>query len=359
MADVMEYKCPACGGAMEFDSASQKLKCPYCDTEIGIEEYQSSSGEQEGTEEASWEAVGDGRWQEGETDGMRVYVCESCGGEIIAEETTGATACPYCGNKVVMKGQFSGDLRPDYIIPFKLDKKAAKAAYQKHLTGKTFMPGIFREENHIDEIKGVYIPFWLFDADVYANIRYKAERVKVWEKGDTEYTEHEIFDVFRSGKIAFQHIPTDGSRKMDDTLMESIEPYDFKDAVPFQPAYLAGYLADRYDVNMEERFCRATERMKKSAEDVFRDTVQGYSSVTTENSQIRMENSRYLYALYPVWLLSTTWRGDNYLFAMNGQTGKMVGDLPFESGAFWKYVLTRGVIIGAVIYALMWIIALI
>ena len=358
MSDIIEYKCPACGGAMEFDSKSQQMKCPYCDTQMSIEEYQQMQQQQE-QQQADWQAKGDGNWQEGETDGMRIYVCESCGGEIIADENTGATTCPFCGNRVVMKGQFSGDLRPDYIIPFKLDKKDAKKAYHRHLSGKKFLPAIFKEENHIDEIKGVYVPFWLFDADVEADITYNAQKTRVWRTGDVEYTEHSFYQAQRSGGISFQHIPADGSEKMDDTLMESIEPYDFSEAVPFQPAYLAGYVADRYDVDKDERMKRAEERMKRSAEESFENTVTGYHSVMPAQSRVNICNARYSYALYPVWILNTTWKGEKYTFAMNGQTGKMVGDLPADKGAFWQYVITRGVLIGAILYALMWGIMLI
>ena len=360
MSDIMEYKCPFCGGAMEFDSKSQKMKCPFCDSEMSIEEFQQmQQGKQEepkSTEDGGkWEAMGDGKWQEGETDGMRVYACESCGGEIVADETTGATTCPFCGNRVVMKGQFSGDLKPDYIIPFKLDKKDAKAAYQKHLEGKPFLPKVFKSENHIDEIKGVYVPFWLFDIDAEADIRYDAERVEVWETGDTEYTQHEYFQAQRAGGISFKHVPADGSEKMDDTMMESIEPYEFEDAVPFQPAYLAGYVADRYDVDMEKRMVRAKERVKQSAETAFANTVNGYTTVTQVDSKVNIFNAQYWYALYPVWMLNTTWKGEKFTFVMNGQTGKMVGDLPADKGAFWKYVVSRGVIFGAIIYGLLWL----
>ncbi|MDY5957612.1 MAG: hypothetical protein SPJ22_10835, partial [Frisingicoccus sp.] len=174
---------------------------------------------------------------------MRIYSCESCGGEIVADENTGATTCPFCGNRVLMKGQFTGGLKPNFIIPFKLDKKDAKKAYLNHLKGKPFLPKVFKDENHIDEIKGVYVPFWLFDGDVEANISYSAERTSVWESGDTEYTEHEFYMAKRAGSIQYAHIPADGSKKMDDTLMESIEPYDFSEAVDFRTAYLAGFLA--------------------------------------------------------------------------------------------------------------------
>lgn len=252
MSDVIEYKCPFCGGAMEFDSKSQHMKCLYCNTEMTVEEFQrtqkpeAETAAEKKTAKENWFSLSSGQWQKDETNHMRVYSCQSCGGEIVADETTGATTCPFCNNKVTIKGQFSGDLKPDYIIPFKLDKKAAKKRYYSHLEGRKYLPKVFRKENHVDEIKGVYIPFWLFDVDADVQITYEAEKVHVQESNDTEYTTRDIYRVVRAGSISFEHIPADASRKMDDTLMEAIEPFHFRDAVPFQPAYLAGYLADRY-----------------------------------------------------------------------------------------------------------------
>ena len=235
----------------------------------------------------------------------------------------------------------------------KLDKKAAKENYHKHLQGKKFLPKVFKKENHVDEIKGVYIPFWLFVADADARITYEAEKVHVSRSGDTEYTTREIYQVYREGTISFDHVPADGSRKMDDTLMESIEPYNFQEAVPFQQAYLAGYLADRYDVNVDERIDRARERIRVCTEQAFRKTVRGYNGRTSvKDSNVQIHNASYWYAMYPVWILNTTWKGEKFIFAMNGQTGKMVGDLPIDRSKFWKSVGIRTLLIWGVLYGL-------
>lgn len=349
MSEIKEYKCPACGGTMEFDSATQKMKCPYCDTEISVEEYEEISAQKEESTEQPEEN------EKTQESPFVIYVCESCGGEITADKTTGATTCPFCGNRVVLKGQFEGELKPDYVIPFKLDKKAAKAAYYKHLEGKAFVPPVFKEENHIDEIVGIYVPFWLYDMDTSASVTYDAERSRVWVSGDIEYTEHEYFQVGRKGTMAFEHIPEDGSRKMDDALMESLEPYDFKDAVPFKDPYLAGYVAERYDVDADECRKRAKKRVKASIKRALRDTVKGYSIVKPITDEVKIGKEEHKYALYPVWILNTTWREEKYTFAMNGQTGRIVGDLPADKGAFWKYVAVRGILIGVILYALMWL----
>lgn len=229
----------------------------------------------------------------------------------------------------------------------------------KHLTGKRLLPKVFKDQNHIDEIKGIYVPFWLFDTDVDAQIRYRASRVRTWSDEDYNYTETSYYMVHRGGSIGFEHVPVDGSSKMADDLMESIEPYDFSEAVDFQTAYLAGYLADKYDVTAEASIDRANKRVKRSTEDSFAGTVQGYTTVRTEYSSVQFRGGKARYALYPVWLLNTTWNGNKYTFAMNGQTGKFVGDLPVDKAAARRWTFLMAVIYSAAVYGVVWLLHLI
>lgn len=358
MAVIQEYKCPCCGGAIAFDSTIQKMKCPYCDTEFEMETLASYDNElkSDQTDDMSWQMASEGEWREEELSGLRAYVCQSCGGEIACDENTAATSCPFCGNPVVMMGQFSGALKPDFVIPFKVDKKAAKEALKKHYEGKRLLPKVFKDENHIDEVKGVYVPFWLFDTDANVNMRYKATKVRVWSDSQYDYTETKFYAVSRGGQIGFERVPVDGSSKMQDDLMESIEPFDFSEAVDFQTAYLAGYLADKYNVDAKKSIERANERIRNSVESAFYETVKGYATVTKETGSIQLQNGKVTYALFPVWLLSTTWNGQNYLFAMNGQTGKMVGDLPLDKAAYRKWLFGLTGIIGVVLYAILYLI---
>lgn len=354
MADLQEFKCPCCGGSIEFNSDTQKMQCPYCDTEFDVDALKGYEDESkiDTPDEMEWETSAGAQWQEGETDGLRVYVCKSCGGEIVGDETLGATSCPYCDNPVVMTGQFSGSLKPDYVIPFKKDKEDAKKAMRQHTKGKRLVPKVFKDENHIDEIKGMYVPFWLFDADADANIRYKARKTHTWSDSNYYYTRTSFFAVHRSGSIGFERVPVDGSTKMADDLMESIEPYDFADAVDFKTAYLSGYLADKYDVDADDSIARANQRIKNSTEQAFAETVNGYSSVITESSTIKLSSGKAKYALYPVWLLNTNWKGQKYVFAMNGQTGKFVGNLPLDKAAYKKWLFGLTGAISAAVFAL-------
>ena len=354
MAVLQQYKCPCCDGAIEFDPRLQKMKCPYCDSEFELETLKQYDAElnAQPQENMSWDTAAGGEWQPGEEEGLRAYICHTCGGEIVADETTGATECPFCGNPVVMTGQFAGDLKPDLVIPFQVDKKGAIDALNNHYKGKILLPKVFKDQNHIKEVKGLYVPVWLFDTDADAHVRYKASRIRHWSDSNYNYTETSYFSVTRAGGIGFDNVPVDGSSKMDDTLMESIEPYHIEDAVDFQTAYLSGYLADKYDVTAEQSITRANERIKNSTEAAFANTVQGYTTVTPVHSSINLQNGRARYALYPVWILNTQWNGQKFTFGINGQTGKIAGDLPLDKGLLRKWQLGVGAAVTAAAFAI-------
>lgn len=340
---VQEYKCPCCGGAIEFDSGAQKMKCPYCDTEFEMETLQNYATDLDSDKPDDMKWGSDtGEWSDEEAADMAQFVCKSCAGEIIAEATTAATFCPYCGNPVVMAGRLSGMLRPDLVIPFKLDKDAAVKKLSEHLQGKRLLPKVFKDQNHIQEVRGVYVPFWLYDADADANIRYKATKIRHWSDSRYDYTETSFYSIVRAGNLSFDHVPVDGSQKMPDDLMESIEPFDYSEAVDFNTAYLSGFFADKYDVDSDACLERANTRVKNSTVSTFADTVKGYATVRPESTSVSLTNGQTRYALMPVWILNTEWNGQKYLFAMNGQTGKFVGNLPMDKGAYWRWFLGVG-----------------
>ncbi len=353
---TQEYECPACGGVMEFDAPTQKLKCLYCDTAISIEEYKKivSKGNASSANEGAQASDNSDKLsdEEAETYGFgkdkNVYICKSCGGEIIADKTQGATQCPFCGNNVTFKEVFTNGRRPDFVIPFQLTKEQAKQKYKDYIKGKKLLPRTFSAENHIDEIKGVYIPYWLFDTNMHVALNCEATKVRTWSDSKYRYTEKSFYDVYREGDVPFVNVPVDGSSKMPDDLTESIEPFDANGLKKYDDAYFAGYIANQYDVDEQKSRPRARERMTNSAINEIKSSAQGYSTVTVRNQNIQASGEKIKYALYPVWLLSTTWNGQNFLFAMNGQTGKFVGNLPVDKGAAAKYFAISSVIFTAI-----------
>ena len=336
---VLEYKCPNCGGSVNFDSGLQQMKCPYCDSAFDIEALKSYNEDinAEAEQEIEWAEHKDIAWGEGEQEKMRLYLCNSCAGEIVADDVTMASNCPFCGSSVILKGQLADCTRPDCIIPFKLNKKDAIAALAQHVKGKRLLPRCFKSSKKLNEVTGIYVPFWLFDAEVYASARYQATTVRFWSDSQFNYTETSYFHVTRQGDMAFDNVPVNASSKMPSDMMESLEPFDAKDIVDFETAYLAGYLADKFEFCAEHSISRAKERIKSSTEAAFDDTVTGYASVTPQYCNVSLKNSSVKYVLLPVWVLKVDWREKSYLFAMNGQSGKFVGNLPVDWGIFWLW----------------------
>ena len=359
---VTNYQCPACTGPLHYSAKSGKLACDYCGSSFDVAEIEAlyarkeaeaaaakqaadakAEAAQAAKAEAAEAAAASGGWDTSdlsrdwgaEADGLRVYSCPSCGAELICDQSTAATACPYCGNPAIVPGQFSGALRPDYILPFRLSKDDAVQALRAHYKGKPFLPRSFTSANHIEQIQGVYVPFWLFDGGAEGAASYRASNTNVFETGDYEITETRHYHVVRAGSLAFEKIPVDASSKMPDDHMDSIEPFDYAQLRPFSTAYLPGYLADKYDVTIDDSRDRADTRCSETLAQALRDTVTGYGACVTEREDIALRRGKVHYALLPVWMLSTKWRGQDFLFAMNGQTGKLVGDLPTDRGRFW------------------------
>lgn len=328
MSEVINHKCPSCGATLEFDIRSQRVKCPYCDSEFDVSEVASNDGDLT----ADFELADNGgiEWKDAELYGISEYQCESCGGNIYSDENTSATLCPYCGNAVMLKGRLSGVLKPDKVIPFQITKERALAGLEEHCGGKKFVPKKFLLNNKLEEVKGLYVPFWVYNADLDGDVMYECVNERTWTSGNTEYTERKYYNVRRAGELSFDHVPADGSSKMPDDLMESIEPFDYGKAEDFTTAYLSGYVADKYDLDQETVRPRVRKRLQEGTSDQFRTTVNGYDQVKTRNVEISAKSSTVDYVLYPVWLMNTDWEGRKFIFAMNGQTGKMVGNLPAD-----------------------------
>lgn len=290
-----------------------------------------------GESKYDWEHYEPRSYESSEGIDLANYNCPSCGAEITGDDTLGATVCPYCGNSTIVKKQFEGALRPDYIIPFKIDKKAAMIAFEEDFKKAPFLPDEFKSKKKIEEMAGVYVPFWMFDCNCDAAITYNAERVTMWSDANYNYTKTDVYKLFRMGSIGFANIPVDGSKKADDAYMEAVEPYNYDDAVDFNGVYLSGYLADKYDVPIEECTGRANERVKNSTVAAFNNTTDGYSAVVPEQTRVSFSDGKIRYSLLPVWMLNIKYLDKMYHFAINGQTGKVVGEYPIDKKKRRKY----------------------
>jgi hypothetical protein len=313
----------------------QLWKCEWCDQEHTEKDLQGFSKQ---ADEALNETVAVKAEREETDDGVTVtYKCGYCGAEVVTTEETSQTFCLYCQRPVTILSQVSGVFKPETVLPFRHTKEKALEAFKAFLKGKRFLPTSYSADQNIEKLRGVYIPHWLFEGTIHFDVQGEGDVVTVTRQGDYRITKTDTYRVARVGKIGVKDVPVDASSKTPDDMMDSIEPYDFNELKPFATPYLSGFLAERYDVTRDESFPRADKRCKGSAESKVRSTLTRYNSVRRQKDEKRMENVTARYSLLPVWMLHSWHEGKDYPFAMNGQTGKILGNLPMDKGKMVKF----------------------
>ena len=322
-AETLDNKCPHCGAKIDFDPKSQSFKCNYCGGLVSVDEMKKHETAVNSKNNVD-EAVVD------EYNEYFSYTCKDCGAEVITDEETVATFCVYCGNSAILKNKLSGKFRPDFIIPFKKDIKEATKCFIDLGKGRPLVPKAFTSDKNIEKIRGIYIPFWLHDFTTSGNITLEGRKYDHWSVGNTDYTKTSIYNVERGGSVNIKYLPTDGSTRFDDALMNTIQPYNYDEMICYNHGYLAGFLAERYDTDIES--------IKKIAEDYALDESKNqllkstslYSSVNIKSNTLSVKDYSNKYVLLPVYMVNVKYSGKMYTFAMNGQTGKFIGDIPID-----------------------------
>lgn len=328
---TLTYDCPRCGAALSFNSDSQKWDCAFCGGSFTAEEMEEILRQQQAAQVddplEQCEGAGEDHAKE-----VTVYTCPSCGAQILTDQNTTATFCVFCHNPAVIAGRLEGAFRPAYVLPFVLKKEHALQALEKLCKKKPLLPRDFTSTHHIEKLSGLYAPFWLFDCQVDASLSARAERITSWSDSSYRYTKTDVYQIERAGEISFGHLPADGSKGLDDSMMQALEPFNFGQIKPFSMAYLSGYLAERYDESARDLAARVHQRIESTSRMLLRDTVAGYTNVSPGSCSVSVRSERADYAMLPVWILNTKYKGETYHLAMNGQTGKMVGRLPMSKG---------------------------
>ncbi len=345
---VEEQKCRSCGGAMRFDPERGKLVCDNCGAVEVIDAHGKDQAAQlEGFDFHSLNQMA----EDPNAQALPIYNCVSCGAEIIADAERFSLTCPYCGNNIVLTDKISGKLRPDGVLPFKITSKELPQAMTRFYKGKVLLPKNFFSDSRIGEVTGVYLPFWVFDGNLSGVLEYDAETVSTHRSGDYMVTDTAHYRLSRDVSVDFQNVPVDASGRVDDALMDSLEPFDVSETQPFDMRYLAGFAADRFDQPRRETEKRARARMLSSAQSVASSKASaGYGSARQTGGSLRADlKARYL--LFPVYLFDVLHNGNSYHFAVNGQSGKVVGNLPIDKGVSFRYFLSRMAVATAALLA--------
>lgn len=339
---ALDNKCPACGAPILYKPNLKKWKCDYCKSEFTLEEmkkYNNASNEKNNIKEEVKKEI----QKENDNTNYYEYNCKDCGAKIIADENTAATFCVYCGNTAILKEKLSGKFAPDMIIPFKNEKEKAIESFKSLNKGRPLMPNFFNDEKNIEKIKGVYIPFWLYDVKVNGELDATSTTSTTWTVGDTVYTKTDTYRLEREGEMSFNKIPVDGSTRFDNDIMNTIEPFNYSELEEYNHAYLSGFLAEKYDVDEETSFKDAEERSLNSARDTIKDDM-GMGIKTIVNDTLASTKLLTKYVLLPVWMINVKYKDKFYTFAMNGQTGEFVGNIPVDKKKAFIYGILTFVI---------------
>jgi len=327
--EVLDNKCPACGAKITFNPKNQMWDCEYCGSKFTLEEMKkhNNASNKEANDNKEYPQKKD----KFKTENIDSYRCKSCAAEVLADENTTATFCVYCGNTAILKEKITNSRVPSKIIPFKKVKEDAVTAFKNISKGKPLMPKLFNNQQNIEKISGVYIPFWTYDLQVKGNIEFNCIDIKSWSDYNYQYTKKDIYLSKRSASMNFYSILVDASSRFDDNLMDSIEPFDYKELTDYNHAYLSGFLAEKYDVESNKALERANLRAMNTAIEVTENTVI-HQTKTIANNNLEIKELETDYILLPVWMVNIKYKNKYYTFAMNGQTGKIIGDIPIDIG---------------------------
>lgn len=342
MSTIM-FKCPCCGGYLEFDAAQQRFKCLYCGQVLTEDELREESLRREAEAEAKQEENGASQ------GGMKGYRCQMCGAEIVTEATTAATRCYFCHSPVVLQDRLDDDFRPDGVVPFVLDKETARQRFMEYIKSKKFVDSRFFDQAQLEMFTGVYYPFWYFDVEGVAEFEGQGTRRSVKTTSTHVITTTRFFKVERQAKMAFQDLARKALGKVDGKLADGIHPFDPKGVKLYAPGYLSGFLAETRDVEADELKSDLMQEVQGYADDLIRRN-HTFNSLSGD-TRFQAQSVKKKYVLLPVWVL--TWKGGSegapYYYLMNGQTGKVCGKLPVS----WKKLIGCALAAGAAVFALL------
>lgn len=378
---TVTIKCPNCGGGLQFDPASRQYKCEYClssFTQETLDELlqQMQEKDEAKKDELKKEPEGESQQSGSRSDGENgsrpdresgsrpdgesgsrpdrengsrpdgesgtgdggaadavIYTCPSCGAEIVTDETTAASFCFYCHNPVILQGRLDGQYQPDLVIPFSIDREKAREIFLEWLKKKRFVPASFYAPEQIEKLTGVYFPYWLYSCQIDGRIDAEATKLRIWNMGNIQYTETSRFQVSRKGLMKIHHVTRNALKKADKQLVEGVMPFETAALTPFSMGFLAGFFAEKRDLNETEFAGEVESEVRSFAEQDLKSSISGYNSVTVKSQVMDIREPQWQYALLPVWTL--TYRDRNsgaiYYFACNGQTGKVCGKLPVDA----------------------------
>ncbi len=324
----MIFKCKNCGGNAVYHPEKKAMWCPHCDSLDSQERLDTENMEN----------------------------CSNCGAPLEqVGEFTSALKCSHCGAYIILKDRVEGKNRPHLILPFEISKEKAIEIIRKEFGNRMFTPDSFLEQATMNDFEGSYVPFWLYDYMSQIDYEGKATKVRVYRSGQYEITETSHYQVVRKLDIQFDKVPVDASKEKADDIMDLMEPYEYKALLDFEEKYMSGFQGEVVNFPEDEEENRAKEKVKSSAETMLSETISGYTTCVPLHKNINTIKQKAQFALMPVWVYRYNFRGKEYVYHVNGQTGKVIGEKPTDKRKARWYSAAVAVMFGMMWQSICWI----
>lgn len=325
-----DKKCPSCGGVMDFDPTTGGLSCPYCGhTEaIPAKDDEPESAEELALEDA--DKVENCDWG----TAKKTVICKSCGAESVYDALEISSECPFCGSNQVMEASDQNTMAPGGVVPFQVSDQQASDLFKSWIKRKWFCPKLAKESAKAKHFKGIYLPYWTFDALTKSQYKGEFGRDKIRKKSDGKtQVETSWYPVRGNYEEFFDDELVCATTNHNQSMLQGVEPYHTAENKTYRPEYVAGFAAERYAIGIKEAWQMAKDNIKYKV----RGSIE--QKIIRENNADRVRKLKidssfskltYKYLLLPVWISSYKYKEKVYQFMVNGQTGKVSGKTPIS-----------------------------
>lgn len=346
------FPCASCGATLVFDAASQGLACPHCGARTAIGTPAAPPVERD-LESAL--AAGEGRPAE---PGVRLLRCSGCGAELRLSQGLESIPCPFCGAPQVAE-DMPGDkvLPPEGVAPFRVAVAAARDGFRQWLRRRWFAPSELKHGVEREMLKGVYVPFWTYDADADSSWTAMSGTyyytTQTYRGADGRIRTRQVRHVRWSPSAGnhsgrYDDVPVCASRGLEGPLLEAIEPFDLSALVSYEPRLLAGWHAEAASIDLRDGWKAATGRIQDAERSECARQVPG-DTYTDLDVQTQLSHLTFKHILLPVWVAAYGYHGRTYRFLVNGQTGEVRGEAPLSP---WKAAGAVAAVLAALLAAL-------
>jgi len=325
----MAVVCSNCAGKLIFNPATQRLECATCGSSFRPEDVEDKNAD-----------------LQSKYYDTRVYVCSHCGAEVITSDTESSTFCVYCGNPAIVFNRVSQEYRPDGLVPFQITKEEAVKYIKLRFLKNPIIPKEIKSKCVSENLRGIYIPYWIVNAD-YTEADYIKGEVKRGKSTETRY-------YSRAGEVQFKNIPIDGSNILNDDISRKLEPFYLEEAKDFDEDYLNGFYSNTSDLNFFDLRASTAYRCHKLFEDEVVKTIKAKNIKIMDSIYHVDIHDDPIYMMMPVWFFTFKYDNKPYTILVNGQTGKVVGTMPWQKKKVYSITISVFILTFALCVFLSW-----